>query len=121
MLLLPPVAPCTGWSYQTRLARDHYVCLDANDYSVHPGVIGRCVQVSADLQRVRVSCEGKLVADHPRCWARHHSLTDPAHAEAAAALRKKRVSLARQPQGADVERRALADYDRALGLDGEVA
>jgi transposase len=121
MLLLPPVAPCTGWSCQTRLARDHYVRLDANDYSVHPGVIGRRVQVSADLQRVRVSCEGKLVADHPRCWARHQSLTDPAHASAAAALRKERVSLARQPQDTDVERRVLADYDRALGLDGEVA
>jgi len=25
MLELPPVAPSTGWSYQTRLPRDHYV------------------------------------------------------------------------------------------------
>ncbi len=41
MLSLPPVAPATGWRSSTRLARDHYVRLDGNDYSVHPGVIGR--------------------------------------------------------------------------------
>ena len=54
MLALPPVAPVTGWRSTTRLARDHYVRLDGNDYSVHPGVIGRRVEVHADLHRVRV-------------------------------------------------------------------
>lgn len=68
MLCLPPVAPTTGWSVQTRLPRDHYVRLDSNDYSVHPGVIGRRVQVTADLERVRVTCDGRTVAEHPRCW-----------------------------------------------------
>jgi hypothetical protein len=37
-----------------RLARDHYIRLDSNDYSVHPAAIGRRVEVSADLARVRV-------------------------------------------------------------------
>ena len=37
MLALPPVAPATGWRASTRLARDHYVRIDSNDYSVHPG------------------------------------------------------------------------------------
>ena len=41
MLSLPPVAPATGWRSWTRLARDHYIRLDGNDYSVHPAVIGR--------------------------------------------------------------------------------
>ena len=36
MLALPPVAPATGWRSSARLARDHYVRLDSNDYSVHP-------------------------------------------------------------------------------------
>jgi len=36
MLTLPPVAPATGWRTNTRRARDHYVRLDGNDYSVHP-------------------------------------------------------------------------------------
>ncbi len=49
MLTLPPVAPATGWQTSTRLARDHYVRLDGNDYSVHPAVIGRRIEVVADL------------------------------------------------------------------------
>src|SRR5690242_13650533 len=64
MLALPPVAPETGWRAWTRLARDHYVRLDSNDYSVHPAVIGRRIEVTADLARVRVLCEGQAVADH---------------------------------------------------------
>ena len=79
MLPLPPVAPATGWRHSTRLPRDHYVRLDGNDYSVHPAVIGRRVEVVADLDRVRACCEGRLVADHARVWARHQSLTDPEH------------------------------------------
>ena len=58
MLALPPVAPATGWRLLTRLARDHYVRLDSNDYSVHPAVIGRRIEVTADLDRVRVFCDG---------------------------------------------------------------
>jgi transposase len=40
MLALPPVPPATEWRNSTRLARDHYIRLDSNDYSVHPAVIG---------------------------------------------------------------------------------
>jgi transposase len=69
MLPLPPVAPVTGWRSSLRLPRDHYVRLDSNDYSVHPAVVGRRVEVAADLDQVRVWCEGRLVADHGRCWA----------------------------------------------------
>ena len=121
MLDLPPVAPSTGWSYQTRLGRDHYVRLDSNDYSLHPSVVGRRVQVSADLERVRATCEGQVVADHARCWARRQTITDPTHAQAAAALRRERVAVLRRDLDQRVETRALSDYDRALGLDGEVA
>lgn len=121
MLTLPPVAPVTGWHATTRLARDHYVRLDANDYSVHPSVIGRRVEVSADLNRVRVTCDGKAVADHARVWAAHQSLTDPAHAAAAKALRQARVELVKPPVQADVQVRDLSAYDIALGLQGGVA
>jgi transposase len=121
MLALPPVAPETGWRAWTRLARDHYVRLDSNDYSVHPAVIGRRIEVTAGLDRVRVLCEGQVVADHERCWAWHQSLTDPAHRAAAAALRAQRVAVLRRPAGPQVEIRALADYDAALGVDGGVA
>jgi Mu transposase, C-terminal domain len=36
--------------------------LDANDYSVHPSVVGRRVDITADLHRVVVVCEGRQVA-----------------------------------------------------------
>jgi transposase len=122
MLALPPVAPVTGWRSSLRLPRDHYVRLDGNDYSVHPAVVGRRVEVAADLERVRVWCEGRLVADHGRCWARHQTLSDPAHLAAAAQLRHQRalVGQAAGHRDADeVQLRCLADYDAAFGLDTE--
>jgi transposase len=115
MLELPPVAPATGWRQTLRLPRDHYVRLDANDYSVDPSVIGRRVEVSADLDRVHVYCDGRLVADHERCWARHQTITDPDHARVAARLRAEHRSITRG-EPAEVELRCLTDYDTAFGL-----
>jgi hypothetical protein len=110
------VAPTTGWRSSLRLPRDHYVRLDGNDYSVHPAAVGRRVELTANLDRVKVHCDGQLVADHARCWARHQTLSDPAHLQAAARLRHERT--ARPRVAADeVELRCLADYDAAFGLD----
>ena len=121
MLTLPPVPPTVGWRSSTRLARDHYVRLDSNDYSVHPGVIGRRIEVVADLNRVKVFSDGKTVADHQRVWAWHQTLTDPDHLEAAKLLRRTRVGALRPVRDAEseiaVEQRALTDYDNALGID----
>jgi transposase len=121
MLALPPVAPETGWRTWTRLARDHYVRVDSNDYSVHPAVIGRRIEVTADLARVRVLCDGQGVADHERSWAWHQSIGDPAHIAAARAMRRQRVTALRRAPEPEVEIRALGDYDAALGVDGGVA
>jgi Mu transposase-like protein len=57
MLALPPVPPVTGWRNSLRLPRDHYVRVDANDYSVHPAVIGRRIEVIANLARVQAATE----------------------------------------------------------------
>jgi transposase len=120
MLPLPPVAPATGWRVSTRLARDHYVRLDSNDYSVHPAVIGRRVEVAADLHRVRAVCDGRLVADHERVWAKHQTISAAEHIAGARALRAERVGLLRPAPPADqVEIRRLSDYDAALGLTDE--
>jgi len=125
MLTLPPVAPVTGWRSSVRLPRDHYVRLDGNDYSVHPGVIGRRVEVVADLHRVRVFCDGKVVADHERVWAKHQTVSDLGHVAAAKGLRRDRVSVLRPVGEPEVEVRCLADYDAltsdVAGLDGDVA
>ena len=124
MLTLPPVAPVTGWRAWVRLPRDHYVRVDSNDYSVHPGVIGRRVEIVTDLDRVQAWCEGRLVADHPRSWMRHQTFTDPVHAAAAKTLRREHRALAcltgrpteTEPQRLEVEQRSLTDYDELFGL-----
>ena len=117
MLPLPPVAPTTGWRASLRLPRHYYVRLDSTYFSVDPAVIGRRVEVVADLDRVRAFCDGRVVADHERVWARHQTLTDPAHRAAAQALHRQRLAIVRPLAEPDVQIRCLADYDTALGLD----
>jgi len=122
MLPLPPVPLLLGWRHRVRLGRDYYVRLDASDYSVEPTAIGRMVDVAADLERVRVRFDGRVVADHTRVWARGRTVTNPDHVATAALLRQQ----VRQPRTlatADDMVRDLTDYDRAFGLldGGEVA
>ncbi|MEU4550757.1 IS21 family transposase [Micromonospora violae] len=121
MLSLPPVAPVVGWRQTTRLPRDHYVRLDSNDYSVHPAAVGRRVDIVADADRVQVFCDSRQVARHDRCWAKHQSITDPVHRQAAADLRMAARQVPAPAVTAEVEHRRLSDYDRMFGLDVEVA
>ncbi len=123
MLTLPPVSPALGWSTSLRLPRDHYVRLDSNDYSVHPAAVGRRVEVSAGLATVTVTCAGRQVARHIRCWARHQSITDAEHVDAARTLRRETTTAVGKPAvealaAAEVETRSLSAYDAAFGLNG---
>lgn len=115
MLPLPPIPLHLGWRSRIRLGRDYYVRIDTNDYSVDPRAIGRIVDVTADLERVRVRLDGRVIADHARAWARGMVVTDPAHRDAAAVLRRKFQQPAAAVAGDDLTR-DLADYDRAFGL-----
>jgi hypothetical protein len=127
MLELPLLPPVTGWRQLLRLPRDHYVRLDGADYSVHPAAIGRRVVVSVDLDRVRVSCDGTLVADHDRVWAKHQTISDPAHLAAAKALRRGRIDLVRPPVQTEVDpfigriRHRAGDRYRRRRADGVMA
>ena len=124
MTVLPPVAPRVGWTGQVRLARDYYVRVAGNDYSVCPSAIGRIVDLTCDLDRVQARCAGQLVADHPRSWARTLTVTDPAHVATAKGLRQAFQQHQRQTgepapaqrPGQVVARRALGDYDAVFGL-----
>lgn len=78
MLPLPSVAPAVGWTTRVRLGRDYYVRIDSNDYSVDPGVIGRFVEVTANLAKLDVRHGGRLVAAHDRVRARGMTIADPA-------------------------------------------
>ena len=116
MIGLPPVPPATGWRFSLRLPRDHYIRLDGNDYSVHPAVIGRRIEVIADLNRVRALCEGRPVADHKRIWAWHQTMSDPEHLAAAKLLRHQHGRVLRPAPEPQVQIRCLDDYDTALGV-----
>ncbi len=127
MGVLPPIDTATiGWCNSLVLPRDYYVRVDTCDYSVHPGAVGQRVEVAADLDTVCVRRGGVLVAEHPRCWARQQSITDPQHRQAADVMRRAfqdRTPAGRGPAVDDVQERDLSAYDRAFGLDddGQVA
>lgn len=121
MVPLPPVPPVVGWRDSTRLARDHYVRIDSNDYSVHPAVVGRRIEIRVDLDRVQALCEGRLVADHERLWCKHQTITDPSHAAAGHQLRRARTSPLRPVTDSEVEQRNLSVYDTLLDDEGGVA
>jgi Mu transposase-like protein len=127
MLTLPPVDPPRWWRSSTRIGRDHYVRVDTCDYSVHPLAIGKKAVVRTDTDEVIVTLTpgGAEVARHPRCWARHQTITDPHHAHAADLLRDDhrhtvRATAARRPAHAadlvTVEQRRLDAYDHLLGI-----
>lgn len=123
MRSLPPIAPETVFRNTVRLPRDYYVRAFTNDYSVDPSMIGRLVEVTANLDTVTVSHDGQLVASHDRAWARQLTITDPNHVAQAAVLRKQFQSLtSRWPAPAvAVETRDLASYDEIFGVDIETA
>jgi transposase len=118
MLALPPLAPPFGLRFGQRLGRDHYVRVDTNDYSVHPQVIGRRVEVAADLEWVTVTCAGMEVARHRRSWATHRTFTAVEHARARAELRAaaRDQAVLSGPAGVEVEERDLAVYDSLTGV-----
>jgi hypothetical protein len=126
MLVLPPVDPPSWWRFQIRLGRDHYVRVDTCDYSVDPAAIGRMVTVLCDNDEVIVLAQGgEIVARHPRCWARHQTLTDPHHAAAGNVMRREvhrqhgAARAAAAPDVVEVEQRELGTYDRLFTvIDG---
>jgi hypothetical protein len=117
MLALPPIPLHLGWRNRIRLGRDYYVRVDTNDYSVDPTLIGRMVDVTADLERIRVRVEGRVVTEHVRVWARGTTVTDPAHVETAGWLRKQFQQPRLAVAAGDDLVRDLGDYDRAFGLN----
>ncbi len=106
----------------TRLARDHYVRLDSNDYSVHPA-------------RDRPPHRGHrrpATGSGPSATARPSPTTNgsgpgtrpsptPSTSRPPRSLRRTRVGALRPaataPPSSQVEQRPLSDYDTALGID----
>lgn len=125
MLTLPPIAPNVGLQQRIRLSRDYYVRVDTVDYSVDPRSIGRFVEVTASADTVTVSCDGHVVAQHGRSWAKHGVITDEGHVATAKLMRRsladdrqRRAAATRHHgDGHPVTLRALPDYDELFGVD----
>jgi transposase len=125
MLPLPPVDPPIGLHHRVRLSRDYYVRVDSVDYSVDPRMIGRFVDVTASPTEVTVFGDALIVARHPRSWARHAVITDPAHKALAVSMRQalaadrrsRQDALRHHTDGHGVALRALPDYDALFGVD----
>jgi len=120
---LSPMAPEVVFRNSVRLPRDYYVRAFSNDYSVDPAMIGRVVDVTASLDTVLVHHDGVLIAQHPRRWARHLTVTDPAHVARAAELRTQfQAQHTRRPVvSAVVETASLARYDELFSVDIDAA
>jgi transposase len=58
-----------------------YVQVDANEYSVPLLLAGRRLKVRLSPTQVQIFHDGKLVAEHARCLARHQVFTVPEHQE----------------------------------------
>jgi len=116
MLALPPVLPDPAFRTTIRLGRDHWVRVLSSDYSVEPRMVGRKVDIRADLDEVVVTCAGEVVGRHQRSLVHHRTITDPAHDEARRLLQGvRRDAMARLPEP-EVELRDLAAYDRLFGI-----
>lgn len=87
-------------------------------------MVGRRIEVHADLDRVWATCEGAVVADHARVWAQHQTISDFEHTVAAKLLRQGRGDLLRPVAdavtGEEIEIRSLGVYDQVLGLLDDV-
>jgi transposase len=114
MLAFPAVLPDPTWRFTTRLARDHYIRVDANDYSVNPRFVGRRIQVRVTLDEVIATCDGTEVARHPRCLARHQTFLASDHSRALRAMRAEAALAAATAD--EVEERDLSVYYRITGV-----
>ena len=55
------------------------VRFDNNKYSVSASAVGRPVEIHAYADRVAIRQDGRIVAEHPRCFGRGETIYDPWH------------------------------------------
>jgi transposase len=115
---LPAPLPDTDRRLVLRVPPDPYLRFDSCDYSLDPRLAGRRVEVRISQRELVgvVLGSGEVACRHVRSYARHRTITDPAHQAALEALRDQRhggrVGAARDE--ATVERRPLSRYDALI-------
>jgi hypothetical protein len=55
------------------------VRFDNNKYSVNAGAVGRPVEIHAYADRIVIRQDGRIVAEHARCFGRGETIYDPWH------------------------------------------
>jgi transposase len=110
MRALPAVTPDTDRRFVMRVPAQPYLRFDRNDYSLHPRLVGRRVEVRASQREITAVAldTGELAARHVRVFAGGLCFTDPAHQRALDQLRGARRA------DPDVEHRPLARYDALI-------
>ena len=90
----PASMPDVSRRWVTRVSPDPYLRIDTNDYSLHPALVGRRVEVRVDQQHVLAAVldSGEVACDHARVFAKHR----------------------RHPQEQTVQVRPLARYDARI-------
>ena len=112
MAPLPEHMPRVHHRLTTRVPQQPYLRWDTNDYSIDPRFAGRRVELRiGQRELVAVALDtGEVAARHRRSFAKHLTLTDPAHQRELERLRAVR----RRGPDVDVEVRPLARYDRLI-------
>ena len=109
---LPEPMPETDRRFVTRVPAQPYLRVDTNDYSLDPRLAGRRVEVRVSQAQIAAVAldTGELAGRHRRRFARHLTITDPAHQTELERLREDR----RNGRDIDVETRPLARYDQLI-------
>jgi transposase len=110
---LPARLPDPDRRFVIRVPQQPYLRFDTNDYSLDPGLAGRRVEVRVSQAELLAICldSGEVACRHRRRFARHLTLTDPAHQ---AELNRLRGDRRRRGPDVEVERRPLAPYDALI-------
>ena len=80
----PQLVPYAGrfdgfHSVPASVSKTCLVRFDNNKYSVMASAVGRPVEIRAYAERIEIRQDGKLVGEHPRCFARGRAVYDPWH------------------------------------------
>jgi transposase len=114
MRALPARMPDVDRRLVLRVPAQPLVRVDRNDYSIHPGFVGRRVEVRVSQTEITavVLDTGELAARHARVFAGGLTVTDPAHQTE---LERQREKRRQRRDEIDVEIRPLSRYDELIG------
>jgi hypothetical protein len=110
---LPDPLPAVDRRLEVRASRDGFARIAGVDYSLPPGYGLRRLQARLSLHELRVFCEGREIARHPRSYVPCDVVRSTQHEVALAAAREAQKRLAlREPALEAVD---LARYDDLVG------